>query len=896
MRIRHLLLSALFLVSAFGLKAQVLSEGFENGVPPTGWVQFGNGVGTAQFWQSSTTAFAGAASAFVRYENVTGGPAEDWLVTPSLTLGPGDSVLTFYQRQAFGTDYGSVYTVRVSTDTSQTSTAGFTTIDTQVETDFGTGWTPYTVSLAAYTGQTVYIAFVMTNDDGDNWYLDEMTVGGVPCGIFDLAVNNITSSTADLSWNSISAMNEVEIVTGGATPSGSGSVVTANTFNATSLLPGTDYDAYVRGLCNGDDKLVISGAFDGPLPGGQPKGAELYVIDDIADLSAYGISSANNGGGTTAPNPEFVFPAISVNAGDYIYITSDSAAFVAFFGFSADFESNAMLINGDDAVELFKDSVVIDVFGDVNVDGTGQTWEYLDGWAYRMSGAYANGGTFVDSLWNYSGVNQLEGGMVNDSCTSPFPLGTFTTEGPSAWSMISFTTLCAPVTIGDSSGAPIMIPTTPAMYTDSGSTVCYTDKIANASNDVWYMLVTDPCATSIDASLCNGTTYDSYLRIYDTSLNQLAFNDDACSVQSQILGHSVSGGDTLFIVVEGFSGNNGFYNLQVTQNLATPNAAITYPAATYCPADADPTATIVADTGGVFTSTVGLVLDSLTGMIDISASMAGSYNVVYTVGSGNCFGMDTVALTINAQDTAAFMYAADSVCTGSANPVPSVTGSTGTFSGSTGLMIDANTGEIDLSTTAAGSYTVSFSTAGVCPDSASSSIVVVMTPDASFAFDSTTYCQVTGTATPAITMTGGTFSGSAGLVIDPSTGVIDLANSTVDPAHTVTYTFGGICPASTSVTVGVDDCLVGIEDGFANQFSIFPVPNQGRFFLQNTGEAGFTQIEVVDLTGRVMLAEEFNFSAGDKREIVLDNAAAGTYFLRARTENRFETLRFTVVY
>ena len=43
--------------------------------------------------------------------------------------------------------------------------------------------------------------------------------------------------------------------------------------------------------------LVISGVIDGPLTGGIPKAVELYVVNDIADLSVYGIGTANNGGG-----------------------------------------------------------------------------------------------------------------------------------------------------------------------------------------------------------------------------------------------------------------------------------------------------------------------------------------------------------------------------------------------------------------------------------------------------------------------------------------------------------------------------------------------------------------------------------------------------------------------
>ena len=43
--------------------------------------------------------------------------------------------------------------------------------------------------------------------------------------------------------------------------------------------------------------LLISGVMDGPLSGGLPKVVELYVVNNIPDLSVCGLGSANNGGG-----------------------------------------------------------------------------------------------------------------------------------------------------------------------------------------------------------------------------------------------------------------------------------------------------------------------------------------------------------------------------------------------------------------------------------------------------------------------------------------------------------------------------------------------------------------------------------------------------------------------
>ena len=172
--------------------------------------------------------------------------------------------------------------------------------------------------------------------------------------------------------------------------------------------------------------LFISGVFDGPLSGGNPKGVELYVTEDIADLSSYAIGSANNGGGSDGV--EFILSG-SASAGDYIYIASPSnggeAGFTNFFGFAPTFLSTSMGINGDDAIELFDSTeTVIDTFGVIDVKGTGEAWEYLDGWAYRTGGT---AGAFNISDWSFSGIHALDGEATNASAGSPVPIGTFTT-------------------------------------------------------------------------------------------------------------------------------------------------------------------------------------------------------------------------------------------------------------------------------------------------------------------------------------------------------------------------------------------------------------------------------------------------------------------------------------
>ena len=169
------------------------------------------------------------------------------------------------------------------------------------------------------------------------------------------------------------------------------------------------------------------------LSGGVPKLVELYACDDIPDLSIYGLGCANNGGGTDGV--EFTFPADAMGAGTYIYVESLAApnptAFFDYMGFSPNYDGGfAVGTNGDDAIELFyvggTEPVVVDVFGDINADGTGLGWDYLDGWVKRISGTGPDGSTFVESNWTYSGANANDGCLTNDTCTSVFPVGGYT--------------------------------------------------------------------------------------------------------------------------------------------------------------------------------------------------------------------------------------------------------------------------------------------------------------------------------------------------------------------------------------------------------------------------------------------------------------------------------------
>ena len=185
----------------------------------------------------------------------------------------------------------------------------------------------------------------------------------------------------------------------------------------------------VTGQCN----LIITGVLDGPLPGGFPKMIELFALEEISSLQSYGLGAANNGNGSDGI--EFTFPNEPLPAGSFIYVSAESTAFTTFFGFAPDYitgslPNSACYFNGNDAIELFFQGQVIDVMGDVDVDGTGTLWDYMDGWMYRTDYNQCNYGSFNSDLWNSSGAGALVGESDNDSANTPFPVGVYQNSPP----------------------------------------------------------------------------------------------------------------------------------------------------------------------------------------------------------------------------------------------------------------------------------------------------------------------------------------------------------------------------------------------------------------------------------------------------------------------------------
>ena len=177
-------------------------------------------------------------------------------------------------------------------------------------------------------------------------------------------------------------------------------------------------------------QVILTGVYDGDASGGQPKGVEIYVGGTI-DFTGWEISNFNNGN-TTADNTA-ALDTLGTLTDTFAYITNDTVSgFNTWFGFNPDLaDASSPNVNGDDAIAIFDDTATqIDVYGAIGTDGSGEVWEYQDGWAYRSDGTGPGGSTFTPGDWTFAN-GDFDGFSSNAGATNSMPVGTYVIPEPS---------------------------------------------------------------------------------------------------------------------------------------------------------------------------------------------------------------------------------------------------------------------------------------------------------------------------------------------------------------------------------------------------------------------------------------------------------------------------------
>src|SRR5690554_2166879 len=146
---------------------------------------------------------------------------------------------------------------------------------------------------------------------------------------------------------------------------------------------------------------IITMIMDGDCTGGTPKVVELYAQGTV-DFANFSLEKSPNGG---AWGNAFDLSPLGTVTDEFVYIYKDDPSFSTEFpnvtnAFPT--TSSAVDFNGDDAIRLIITGVgtVVDQYGADNTDGTGEPWEYQDGYAKRIDNTTPSG-AWVEADWDF---------------------------------------------------------------------------------------------------------------------------------------------------------------------------------------------------------------------------------------------------------------------------------------------------------------------------------------------------------------------------------------------------------------------------------------------------------------------------------------------------------------
>lgn len=118
------------------------------------------------------------------------------------------------------------------------------------------------------------------------------------------------------------------------------------------------------------------------------------------------------------------------------------------------------------------------------------------------------------------------------------------------------------------------VPIAALPYNDTGATCDNVNDIAHTCGgtggpDVVYSFV--PAADmQVNVSLC-GSAYDTLVGVFNSSYTEIACNDDFCGLQSEVDHVPLTGGQTYYIVVDGYTSTScGTYTLSIVEYIPPP--------------------------------------------------------------------------------------------------------------------------------------------------------------------------------------------------------------------------------------------------------------------------------------------------------------------------------------
>lgn len=215
--------TVLGLAIVLNLNAQIFSAGFENNngtpisqfktinadgltVPEWGQVQDFNEKAWIQFYDGHDNKIAFSTSYYDPE-----GQANDWLITPAITIPNTGTPTVYWKGKSYDFEYTDSYAVKVSV--TNDSPESFTTL-TQIDAEQPFDYASHTLDLSDYKGKTIYLAFVNNTNSGTYLALDDLYISqSADCVMPSLdgfSVSNLKPNSVTINWSATSGITNYD--------------------------------------------------------------------------------------------------------------------------------------------------------------------------------------------------------------------------------------------------------------------------------------------------------------------------------------------------------------------------------------------------------------------------------------------------------------------------------------------------------------------------------------------------------------------------------------------------------------------------------------------------------------------------------------------------------------
>ena len=236
---------------------------------------------------------------------------------------------------------------------------------------------------------------------------------------------------------------------------------------------------------------------------------------------------------------------------------------------------------------------------------------------------------------------------------------------------------------------------------------------------------------------------------------------------------------------------------------SSPSASFSYPATPYCQSSADPTPVFpVGSSGGIFSSTAGLSINSTTGAVDVSASSPGVYTINNSIAANGSCPAANASTSFEVIATPATPSASNNglICDqGTINlSTPTVSGASYSWSGPNGFTSSAQNPNISNASSAEGGTYQVVVTVNGCP-SGNGNTNVVITPNPVVSISNGSSIAICNSSSVLLSATG------ASSYVWSTTEI--TSDITVSPTTNTTYTVTGTtngCSSSDQIDVNIN--------------------------------------------------------------------------------------------